>query len=395
MTTFTREELYELVWSTPASQLAKTLHISDVALAKICKKYSIPKPSLGYWSKVWNDKKVLKKPLPGWAGKTPCIIQIAGNAVHLRQSLFSQSAKDAIAAEAEHGNVVTLPKEHVVSHPLVLKTQAALRAAKKEGREAGISILGCLALKVSAANIERALRIYDVLITTLEKRGYKVSVPTDRKDVRGDYEANARTLVEIRGETVHFWMEERSNKVKPTPAEKERYFWPPYVLKPDGLLILMIGGSRFQGSNFQRQWAESAKTPLEEKLGRFIVALVEASESIKAERLAFEERQLQWKSEELAEAKAAEEKRAVEQAQAEQIARAKHRVDDLEDRLRRWERHAKARAFISEVRQAMTIRNPDPASAQEVDRWIAWVESYLAQTDPITETIEGKLPQLD
>lgn len=44
----TREELYEAIWSTPASLLAKKYGISDVALGKICKRHQIPKPPRGY-----------------------------------------------------------------------------------------------------------------------------------------------------------------------------------------------------------------------------------------------------------------------------------------------------------------------------------------------------------
>jgi hypothetical protein len=40
----TREELYEKVWGTPATKLAKEFDISDVALGKICKKLDIPRP---------------------------------------------------------------------------------------------------------------------------------------------------------------------------------------------------------------------------------------------------------------------------------------------------------------------------------------------------------------
>jgi len=42
--TLTREELYERVWSKPATKLAAEFGISDVALGKICRKLNIPKP---------------------------------------------------------------------------------------------------------------------------------------------------------------------------------------------------------------------------------------------------------------------------------------------------------------------------------------------------------------
>lgn len=45
------EELRELVWKLPTSQIARRLGVSDNAVAKWCKKYGIDKPPRGYWAK--------------------------------------------------------------------------------------------------------------------------------------------------------------------------------------------------------------------------------------------------------------------------------------------------------------------------------------------------------
>jgi hypothetical protein len=50
-TCLTREQLYGKVWSQSVSSLAKEVGTFDVGLAKICKRYDIPRPGLGYWSK--------------------------------------------------------------------------------------------------------------------------------------------------------------------------------------------------------------------------------------------------------------------------------------------------------------------------------------------------------
>ena len=47
---FTRRELYDLVWSQPMKTIAAEVGISDVALAKQCKKADIPVPNRGYWA---------------------------------------------------------------------------------------------------------------------------------------------------------------------------------------------------------------------------------------------------------------------------------------------------------------------------------------------------------
>lgn len=44
-----KEELEKLVWEFPTTQLAKMLSVSDVAIARRCKKEGIMKPPPGYW----------------------------------------------------------------------------------------------------------------------------------------------------------------------------------------------------------------------------------------------------------------------------------------------------------------------------------------------------------
>ena len=62
--TLTRRQLYDMVWATPMVRLAKTLHLSDVGLAKTCRKHRIPYPPRGYWEKKWHGKPVRQPPLP-------------------------------------------------------------------------------------------------------------------------------------------------------------------------------------------------------------------------------------------------------------------------------------------------------------------------------------------
>lgn len=66
----TREELYERVWQKPIREVAAELGISDVGLAKACRKSNIPLPHQGHWLKKPGParerlKTSLPAPLPG------------------------------------------------------------------------------------------------------------------------------------------------------------------------------------------------------------------------------------------------------------------------------------------------------------------------------------------
>lgn len=59
-----RNTLYEQVWTDPVKVSAQRYGLSDVGLAKICKKLPIPIPSRGYWAKVKAGRVMNKVPLP-------------------------------------------------------------------------------------------------------------------------------------------------------------------------------------------------------------------------------------------------------------------------------------------------------------------------------------------
>ena len=61
---FTRNDLYELIWSQPTIKIAEKYDISDTWLAKICKEMEVPKPSRGYWTKTQAGSKLKKPTLP-------------------------------------------------------------------------------------------------------------------------------------------------------------------------------------------------------------------------------------------------------------------------------------------------------------------------------------------
>lgn len=46
-----KEELKELIWSKPTTQIAKDFGVSDKAIEKWCKAYGIEKPPRGYWAR--------------------------------------------------------------------------------------------------------------------------------------------------------------------------------------------------------------------------------------------------------------------------------------------------------------------------------------------------------
>jgi integrase len=76
--TFTREALYKLVWSEPTRTLSKRFGISDVGLAKVCRRANIPTPDRGYWARVTAGQECEKTHLPPLETAATKIVRFRG-----------------------------------------------------------------------------------------------------------------------------------------------------------------------------------------------------------------------------------------------------------------------------------------------------------------------------
>src|SRR5215470_943667 len=61
---FRRSELHAQVWGEPMRTVARKYGVSDVALAKRCRRWGIPLPPRGHWAKVAAGRTVKMVPLP-------------------------------------------------------------------------------------------------------------------------------------------------------------------------------------------------------------------------------------------------------------------------------------------------------------------------------------------
>lgn len=61
--TITRQVLYDAVWAQPITRLSKEFGVSDVGLAKACRKLAVPLPPRGYWARKGAGKPVVQAAL--------------------------------------------------------------------------------------------------------------------------------------------------------------------------------------------------------------------------------------------------------------------------------------------------------------------------------------------
>ena len=75
---FRRDDLYRLVWTSPVSEIAARLGVSDVALAKLCRRAEIPIPGRGYWQQTEAGRAIEPTPLSEAPRGLPELLRIRG-----------------------------------------------------------------------------------------------------------------------------------------------------------------------------------------------------------------------------------------------------------------------------------------------------------------------------
>ncbi len=127
-----RSELYALVWEKPVIRLAKELGISDVGLAKACRRHDIPIPPRGHWTKLQFAKPSPQIPLPPQDLDEE--VRLTIQAPH---ELARKEKKRALVKAVERAAEEAPPPAFAISadlikqHPLVKATSAYLERLPK------------------------------------------------------------------------------------------------------------------------------------------------------------------------------------------------------------------------------------------------------------------------
>jgi len=364
----TREELYEQVWSRPMRDLAKEYGLSDVGLAKICRKLEIPLPGRGYWARIDAGSAPARPTL------LPTRNEMQTTAVFYRDVSpppdvhQAEEAERLIACERSPENRIHVGSELEKPHPLTVRTEKSLRAAKADetGRVCPRA-QHCFNVRVTKNSIDRSLRIADALIKALEERHFQV-VAKDDQDIQ----------IQVLGVDHKIAIEERTLR-KPrelTTVERKRKEKNPWLFLtqqfeylPTGKLTLRIEN---HGYGTRQSWSDGKQQRIEDCLNDFVIGLIRASVRIQAARLEREQREKEWE----------EEKRLRREAE---IARKlqEARIGALNLQIDAWERSKQIRAYIEAVRRKALEQTGSILPESDLGRWITWAANYAESLNPV------------
>ncbi|MGZ9724271.1 hypothetical protein [Rhizobium miluonense] len=378
---YSREELYELVWSMPMQKLATRFGISDRGLAKTCAKHLVPVPPRGYWAKLEAGHNVKKTKLRGTVSRDLHSVYIGQS-----QSQLSERSRQAVAAAklqraAEARTRKDLPPAETSKQSPTIETPgpiphrfiAALVAQLLDAEPNKEGIIHAPGVAVHEHSRDRAIVVLHNLALACESRNVRL-------------ESNEKTLVFISDESstaISLTEERRRPKHQPTPEEFEEYRrlkakrdkerardtwtfgriepWPEFDIVYTGKLTLAYANG--WGRGMRQSWSDGKTKPLETIVGRFVdgikLVLVAAAEEL---RIATEKRQRR-------------------EALADRRGLAEKRENREDERLSFLLSIARSRREAEDLRTTIALIPKMDSLPAEYQRMIEWAQRRLAELE--------------
>lgn len=353
MIKISREDLYRRVWETPVRTLAKEFDISDLGLAKVCRKNHIPLPPVGYWMKVRHGKAVTKPALPPFEAK-----ELVFEARSNRSPKPSAPDVQALTTKVPALDF-TVPETAINLAPVAAQTHKALLAAKPDARGlvacAGATTFNCT---VSPRLVSRTVRLLHAIEGALSQLNARLTTKGAHSPICVEYEST----------TVRLRVLEAYTRTA-TKVQNSKYEWDytkTYEYHLTGRLTLEIE----EWYDGQKRWSDTVRHSLEDKLGGFILSLVDAAKAIIR-------REFEW----------AEQERSREDAkrQREETARRVKEEQSFRHQLLEeaalWQKCNAVRQYLDHVRERFAS-SKHPIAPKDRD-WLEHAELALADMHPL------------
>jgi len=348
-----RRDLYNRVWSTPMSKLARELDISDVGLAKACRRHNIPRPARGYWAKLSAGTAPSKPALPPAKIDT---VELDAARHRIAETPRVEIDRASIkAAQAAQGGALG---------GVTAATFERLTNAKPSADDfvtCGSSRV--IACSLSPATVGRACRVLDAVERGMPAAGARFAHNQEAK----------RVEVEVGGERLGISIAENYTRTETVEVDP-KYSWiktRTFTYHFTGELRLAISGD-FAG---RKAWADGKRARLEEKIESIVGGLAGGAQAIAQLRAEREEQRRRW-------AEAAREAEIARERQR----RRRNFSDQLQKEAAAWHRYCEVKAYVEHLQSQISAGETLPEQSLE---WLRLAGHLARLTDPTKARLES------
>ncbi|WP_334064319.1 hypothetical protein [Alteromonas genovensis] len=358
VTTLTAAELYDAIWSTPLSHLAKRWQVNAHALGQLLDRHGIPRPKSGYWTQKALNKPRAVIPLPD--------VVFPSRQIDLTPLQTTKREKARLTA-------VPLPRPvKLAAHfPLLKGIKASM--SKPHFKYEFLMVQpynssDVARLDVSPAQQRRGIAILHRLFDAFRRENWNVYVEKQR------YAKRLTNIVVINGESVPFRLRERLRQQvrdldKKEQADKAngKTVWHEKINVPSGSLQLYVEGPLPAG--IKGFFEDTPSLTLEDQLGHVLHTMVRSADHSKAVKVEREAQRQRWEAQRRKQA-------AIEQ----RISAEQQRIQAFTDFFAQWQRANACRTFVEALLGATEYE--DCTKAQQAS-FTAWANAVIDALDPV------------
>ena len=349
---FTRQELYDLVWSTPLTTLTLKYRISFHKLRSTCVKMNIPLPDYGHWMRIQYHKSVhIKELSDNFDGENNATFAINDETDRVTPNTLDdrKDLKNEILSDKRLSKNVSAKLRN--PDTLIVTALNDLNNNKHPDYSTGLITTSGKLLDITVApkNIGRALRFMNTFIKLLRDRGHDVKI------------TNNGTCAIVFGEEIVIRLQEKLR----IEESANKYGWNSRKYFPSDILTFRMWKTfRFH----QKVWGTGMKV-IEELLPDILVWLEMLAKKEKEERIRREEEHKVWL-----------EKQKIENE-------LKEKKDNEFKRFKRMFHQANLlhkanilRDYVKSVEKCGIIQG---RSSQELHDWVDWANNKINWFDPL------------
>lgn len=371
--TFTREELHKLVWSEPMRTNSARLGVSDVALAKTCRRFDIPVPERGYWARKAAGKPTIERPLPHRFPGASNTVSVGGRRCeyvsdpHWREKLVNNplppvptfdESLDAVTGRVQQmiGKVKLLRDLSAPHHAIapLLEKDAERR---KQFVDTGYDWYKPL---YDTPTEQRRLKILNSLFTALQRVGCPATIGTSTYDREMSREISFRV-----------GQQSISCRLEAIPSRKER---PGRISERLRFTI----SSRHRDSVLT-SWEDTDEIRLEGLLQPIAVAIVVTAEVLHRDGIVGHHEWLVHERKRIEEEIRKEKNEAERKARECREKKEKARIDRLLLQATSLHQSNTIRTYVRDIR---ALGSQLPVSAADLERWTEWALAEANRIDP-------------
>lgn len=360
----TRTELFERAWATPMRTLAKQFGISDVGLAKLCRRHQIPLPGRGYWARLQFGQKPECTPLPETTEPRLESVTIVPSEPKQRVTLTPE--------QKEQIPTIDVAVDGLINHVFARRIERNITKANFDERGMLLARSGSIVpIKASPTGLARALRILDALFPAADRAGYKVDWPAP-------YNTGMKMIV--LGEKLTFFVSESTNRREHKPTsegrirQKKDTWWrlPKWDITPSGQLRFSLSSCEYP--NVSKSWSDGKRRKLESCVGDILYAYEETANAVKQERVDRAE---------------AERRRIEEQKRQAEAATRKAEYDRKAEALKKlahaWKESKLVKDFALALQGTVAGAEVPAELKEELEKMVEWGLRHANYLDPLTD----------